>query len=155
MERYFRINGRPYTESDIEHISSLEAKKLGMSDISSAHWDGYNKMISLQGTKDGKPFAKWLQPWDLTDYDIPSRSGQKPVYQNSKAVYYQDELEEFAKFVAIYTMRAKYIKFEISSTDNSIVVFYKNKGSLLTNKIKYPMYDVEKFLVKEHTRVCY
>jgi hypothetical protein len=150
MKLYTRIYGKSYTKEDLAVIAKHIGAKTGMDSVTGAGWDGYNKHVIIEGTLKGKPHKYWVSPTELSGYPVPSRQGATPVCKNMHGEYYHDELEEFAKYVASSICRGKYIKYAVDKHGGTITIIYKYGKSILPSKIDYSMYDLEKFLVKQH-----
>ena len=150
MKIYERIAGKSFTKEDLFIVGKQHGASIGMDSITRVYWDGYNKYVMIEGTLKGKPHKYWTPPRELRKYTIPSRQWEKIQYKNRYGEYYDNELREFASYIANSVMRGKLVKYNISEKEDSIVIYYKCGREIFPSWIKYSMYELEKFLVKQH-----
>ncbi len=141
--RILRVDGRSYNQIDIDGIGKGLCKKVGI-DFKYASVDGRNKGVLVVGVKGGADVKKMVYFQELKNYSLASRVNEQPYFENMFYTFYRDELEEAANYFATQHY-SKYVKFNISHKNDSLVVY--GKVRIMPDKFEVSLYNIDRYLM--------
>lgn len=142
--RVLRVYGRSYTEMDVNGIGMEVCEKGGV-EFKYAGVDGYNNCIMVVGNKNGQEVKKMVHLHELKNYKLVSRVNEQPYYQDSSYIFYRDDLEEAAQYLASANF-AKCVKFNINHKTGCLRVYQRT--GIMPIYYEFTFSDVDRCLMK-------
>lgn len=148
--RVLRVYGRSYTEMDVNGIGMEVCEKGGV-EFKYAGVDGYNNCIMVVGNKNGQEVKKMVHLHELKNYKLVSRVNEQPYYQDSSYIFYRDDLEEAAQYLASANF-AKCVKFNINHKTGCLRVYQRT--GIMPIYYEFTFSDVDRCLMKSNMLGC-
>lgn len=142
--RVLRVYGRSYTEMDVNGIGMEVCGKGGV-EFKYAGVDGYNNCIMVVGNKNGQEVKKMVHLHELKNYKLVSRVNEQPYYQDSSYIFYRDDLEEAAQYLASANF-AKCVKFNINHKTGCLRIY--ERTGIMPIYYEFTFSDVDRCLMK-------
>ena len=144
--RVLRVYGRSYTEMDVNGIG-MEVCEKGNVTFKYAGVDGYNNCVMVVGEKNGQEVKKMVQLHELKNYKLVSRVNEQPYHQTDMFIFYRDDLEEAAQYLAECNF-VKCVKFNINHKNDTLRVY--SRTGIMPVYHEFSFYDVDRCLMRSN-----